>query len=175
MWPAICDGVMSSDHVQFKALFVGLDWPLVRTLPAWRSTDPADQNWMRLPIRATMPATLAIAEIDLGALTLEQRKAVAQVIAVPERLRAEQEMLADHIRSLEHLSNTLFASHNEGTDYLIHPDGQVGRGRARRPAQSHLRNHCTSEGTKLIWRVRVANPWNMGENRVTISHAYIRF
>ena len=97
-----------------------------------------------------MPATLAIAEIDLGALTPEQRKAVAQVIVVPERLRAEQEMFADHIRSLENLSNTLFASHNEGTDYLTHPDGQVGRGQARHPAQSHLRNHCTSKGTKLI-------------------------
>ena len=43
---------------------------------------------------------LALAEIDLGTLTHEQREAAVQVIAALERLRAENETLAEEKASL---------------------------------------------------------------------------
>ena len=33
-WPAIKDGVMALNHVQFEALFAGLDWRKVKALEA---------------------------------------------------------------------------------------------------------------------------------------------
>lgn len=37
-WPAIRDGVMTLNRVQFEALFSGLDWRKVRALEAQRPT-----------------------------------------------------------------------------------------------------------------------------------------
>ena len=97
---------------------------------------------------------LALAEIDLGTLTPEQREAAVRVIAALERLRAENETLAEEkaslaganeaqaerIRRLEHLVRELQrVVHGKRSEKLTPDERQLAfeiwRARLRRPRQ----------------------------------------
>ena len=68
----------------------------------WPNDLPGQAELSGSRLRATKPAARVLVEIDIGALTPEQRRATVQASVALSRLRAGNETLAARIRCLEH-------------------------------------------------------------------------